>query len=132
MPRDRVFVSYSRLDTKWCDAVRQMTDPLARQGLFLLWIDRQEIEVGDDWRVRINEALDNSKVGVLLVSKNFLKSKFIRKVELPELLKAVRANEVKLCWVLLSKCSYAREDFAEYQAAHSSHGRLIGFRPLSW
>ncbi|HEX4708251.1 MAG TPA: toll/interleukin-1 receptor domain-containing protein [Candidatus Udaeobacter sp.] len=131
MPRDKVFVSYSRRDLKWCEAVRQMTDPLAHSGLFLLWIDRREIEAGDPWKEKIRQALGTARVGVLLVSKNFLDSKFIRKNELPELLRSARANEAKLCWLLLSKCSYEREDFAqEYQAAHDLAQPLDQLSPL--
>jgi TIR domain len=130
MPRDKVFVSYSQRDLKWCEAVRQMTDPLAHSGLFLLWIDRREIEAGDLWREKIRQALGTARVGVLLVSKNFLDSKFIRKIELPELLRSARANEAKLCWLLLSKCSYEREDFAEYQAAHDLAQPLDQLSPL--
>ena len=48
----------------------------------------QDLKSGDDWRTEIHNALDAAAYAVLFVNVEFLNSRFITEVELPQLLDA--------------------------------------------
>lgn len=49
-----VFVSYASEDR---DAARRLADGLLAQGFSDVWLDRRKLKAGDDWSLRIDEAL---------------------------------------------------------------------------
>jgi TIR domain len=85
--RDKVFISYSHKDQEWLEQLQTMMKPLVRSGAVLPWADTM-IRTGAAWHARIQTALTIAKVGVILMSSNFLASDFIMEVELPALLTA--------------------------------------------
>ncbi|MGH3755384.1 MAG: NB-ARC domain-containing protein [Pseudonocardiaceae bacterium] len=95
----RVFVSYSHDDRAWRDAFRQMLGPaLARYGI-TLWAD-DHIRSGQRWERVIDDALDGTELGLLLVTPAYLMSPFSWEVEVPTLL----AGGVPVVWVLVEDC----------------------------
>src|ERR687896_1930534 len=110
--RDKVFISYSHQDKKWLDELQTTLKPLVRAGDIVLW-DDTTIPTGANWRKTIEQALETAKVGVMLVSSNFLGSDFITEVELPSLLKAAEENGLQVCWVLISHCLYEESQLAK-------------------
>ena len=73
MPRTKVFISYSHNDTEWLERLQKHLKPLKREGRIDLWVDTR-IDEGDLWRDEIRQALDATKVAILLVSPDFLDS----------------------------------------------------------
>jgi hypothetical protein len=65
------------------------------------------------------EALEVTKVAVLLVSVDFLASKFIAEEELPPLLKAADKGEVKILPVILMPSGFENSPLAKFQAINS-------------
>jgi eukaryotic-like serine/threonine-protein kinase len=113
-----VFLSYSHKDNKrWLDELRTMLAPLVRNGVVDVWWDGK-IKPSQEWREEIDGALASARVGVLLVSPNFLASDFIAENELPYLIEAAKKRGVKLIWVLLSACFYEQTPLRDIQAAH--------------
>jgi len=94
-----------------------MMTPAIQSGLVDLW-DDQKISPGAQWKDEIQQALESASMAVLLVSQNFLASRFISKQELPPLLNAARDEGVTIFWIYLSSCLYERTEIALYQAAH--------------
>ena len=71
-----VFVSYSREDADWVRRFRVMLQPVvANQGLDL-WVD-DRIAPGDRWRPELESAIARTRLALLLVSPDFLASRFI-------------------------------------------------------
>lgn len=56
-----IFISYSHQDEKWKDALQKQLRMLQLHADFTVWDDRQ-IEVGDTWLPRIEEAIAAAKV----------------------------------------------------------------------
>ena len=83
--RTKIFISYSHKDSLHLDRLNKHLSPMEREGLVDAWSD-QKIQSGDKWREKIEQALAHAKIGVLLISADFLASSFITKVELPALL----------------------------------------------
>lgn len=117
MDRPTVFLSYSHEDKRWLEDLRTMLSPLVRSGIVDVWWDGA-IKPSQEWRKEIDNALATARIGVLLVSPNFLASDFIAKEELPYLIKAAEQRGVTLIWVLLSPCLFEHTPLKEIQAAH--------------
>ena len=112
--RDQIFVSYSHQDRALFDEFKTMLAPAIKAGKLKLWDDTQ-ILPGRKWDQEIKQALAAAKVGVLLVSPNFLASDYIDKNELPPLLDA---EGVTIFWIHCASSMYEFTKIAEYQAAH--------------
>ncbi|HEX5719723.1 MAG TPA: toll/interleukin-1 receptor domain-containing protein, partial [Thermoanaerobaculia bacterium] len=117
LERNRVFISYANADAKWMEALTTHLEPIARHHPIEAWYDTK-IRAGDNWKEEIRRALASTKVAVLLVSANFLKSSFIVEEELSYFINAARSGELKLLWVLLSPCAFAEDGLQDFQAAH--------------
>jgi predicted acylesterase/phospholipase RssA len=98
-PKDTVFISYSRRDAQTRDElVATLENELADLPALRLWADTQ-IKPGEEWEREITRAMHRTRVAVLLVSKAFLKSSFIKSEEEPFFIKAAKANVLSLLWV---------------------------------
>ena len=86
MTSPTVFISYSHNDEAWKDRLVSHLGVLQHEGLLDLWDDRR-IGAGEDWDKEIVEAMAKANVAILLVSADFLTSKFIRGTEVPTFLK---------------------------------------------
>src|SRR5215475_11823147 len=126
--RDKVFISYSHKDQPWLERLQIMMKPLIRSGAMLPWADTM-IGTGADWREQIQTALRTARVGVTLVSPNFLASDFIAEVELPALLTAAAEEGLQVCWILVSACLHETSGLSRFQAAHDISRPLDSLTP---
>lgn len=83
-----IFISYSHKDHAWKERVGLFMQCMRRQGHFdyNTW-DDGEINISEEWERRIEEAISKAKIAVLLISPDFLTSRFISEKELPIILK---------------------------------------------
>jgi hypothetical protein len=83
VPRDKIFISYSHMDIRFRE---DLSVALRAEGLADdLWYDESKIKIGDDFDAKIQQALEGTKIGILLLSSNFFASDYIVKRELPVL-----------------------------------------------
>jgi WD40 repeat protein len=104
-----VFVSYSHEDTAWLKRFMIMLQPLVRNRRLAVWAD-EFVKVGDDWERDIARAVDRAALALLLVSPDFLASRFITDVEMP----ALRQRGVRLIPVLIRPCLWEAEPDLEH------------------
>jgi TIR domain len=117
-PRRRlIFVSYSHSDNYFLGRLQAHLKPLARRGRIEMWDDTQ-IQVGDEWRSEIREAVENCSVAVLLISADFMASDFIDNNELPPLLVAARQRGVRIFPVLVSSSYFEDSELSRFQAVN--------------
>ena len=69
------FISYSRRDLEIVD---QYVNTLAGMGMSV-WVDREDIKVGNSWRVQIVEAIDTCDAFVFFLSSNSAASTNVHK-----------------------------------------------------
>jgi len=100
-PRQTIFISYSRQDLRWLKLVRKFLIVLEQEGVITLW-DDSAIKPGERWEQSIQKALDSACAALLLVSQDFVSSKFITTYELPRLLAAAKREGKKIFWIPLS------------------------------
>lgn len=102
--RDLVFVSHAEKDRKWLDRLRVSLRFFEAQGL-RTW-DRTRIPPGHAWRDETDQALQSTRVAILLLSPDFLATDFIMREELPRLLAAAPQGLVQILPVLVRPCLY--------------------------
>jgi len=120
--RTDIFISYSHHaeDQPYFDEIRRQLKSLKAYGLDVKVWDDTQIRIGDNWLAEITKALQLTRVGILLVSHNFLGSEFIRNQEVPALLEAVEKEGGKIMPVILRKTPFQMHPvLKKYQAANA-------------
>ncbi|PZN77080.1 MAG: hypothetical protein DM484_15395, partial [Candidatus Methylumidiphilus alinenensis] len=101
----RVFISYSHKDEAWKERLHTQLNVLEQQNQLSIWEDRQ-IAAGDDWYPAIEKAINSANVAILLISAEFLSSKFITGEEVPRLLARRKKEGLLVIPVILSPCAW--------------------------
>jgi hypothetical protein len=119
MPSDRegavdVFVSYAHEDEDLCDELRKHLTILEREGEIRSWHDRA-ILPGEAWGSAIDHRLNAADVILLLVSPDFMASKYCFDVELPRALERQKAGSARVVPIILRPADWSRAPFSELQ-----------------
>ncbi|MBK8518439.1 MAG: toll/interleukin-1 receptor domain-containing protein [Saprospiraceae bacterium] len=112
--KNKVFVSYSHLDEEYLKDIKRHFKPFLKQIDF--W-DDSKIQPGQKWKKEIRNAINETKIAILLVSTDFLGSEFISTDELPPLLKAAEAEGAVILILILKPCLFEEfVDLNQFQA----------------
>jgi len=110
MQRAKVFISYSHKDETWKHKLSTHLLVLEKENLLELWCDR-DIRPGQEWLDKIERNLLSAKVGILLISADFLVSEFVTRQEIPLLLRKHKQDGLHLVPVLLRECVWKEVDW---------------------
>jgi serine/threonine protein kinase len=125
----RVFISYSHRDTRWRERLEVHLKPIVDSGLIISWNDRL-IDPGNKWREEIQLAIEAAKIAILLVSADFLASDFIRRNELPPLLKAAESRGCRILPIIVRPCRFLKTpELSQFQAFNSPERPLSAMNP---
>lgn len=113
--RNMVFISYSHKDKKSLERLRTHLTYVERNYNVEIW-DDSKISAGDVWREEIKNAIMHTRVAILLISADFLASKFITEDELPPLLEAAQKEGSTIMSVILSPCMFEDTQLGDFQA----------------
>ena len=128
MAESKIFISYSREDAEALEQVRPFLKPLQARGLIDVWDDTR-LEGGDRWPEEIDQALEEAAVAVLFVSQDFLASDFITERELPLVLAAEHAGDLKVIPVFLRPSLADDVEYAFLDSDGEEHRvKLTGFQ----
>lgn len=107
MSQAEVFICYSRKDKKWKEHVASFMQIMKMAGRFdyEAWHD-SKIELGKNWESAIDEAINNAKVALLLISPDFLQSEFILKHEVPLFEERRQKGEMEIIPLLVRPCPW--------------------------
>lgn len=118
MSRQKIFISYSHENEDWKDRLVQHLVIL--EARIDLWDDRR-IKPGDDWRAEIDAALEAAQVAVLLISPDFLNSRFVRETEVPRL----QERGIRMIPLIVRPCAWELVDWLQDIQAHPRDGRAL-------
>jgi internalin A len=96
----RVFVSYSHKDERQLNELKTHLSPLERLKLIETWYDRR-IVAGEDFGEKINENLDRADIILLLISADFIASKYCYEKELARALERHWKDEARVIPVIV-------------------------------
>ena len=126
--KNLVFVSYAHKDKAFLDnEVLPFLGYLELRELIRLWDDRL-IGTGDDWYTEIADKLDQAKVAVLLITPNFLASKFCLYEELPVLLQRARRGELRVLPLYADPCFWENEHWLRRTQMWPTDGKALSQR----
>src|SRR5579863_352904 len=116
--RTKVFISYSHKDVRYLDQLVEHLTYYERNNLIEFWSDKK-IAAGAQWHDEIKQAIEATKVAVLLISPSFLASKFIAENELPPLLQAAEKEGAIIMPVMVRSSNFEDTELANFQAVNS-------------
>jgi len=116
-----VFISYCHKDEKWKDKIVDQLGVFKNQGKLEIWDDRQ-IGGGEDWLRKIELAIQECDVALLLISANFLNSGFILKEEIPLLLKRKAGGKIPIIPIILWPCQWRSVEWLSTSLARPKDG----------
>jgi hypothetical protein len=128
MTRDSIFISYSQDDALWLSAVKKHLSILEHKYQLVVWDDTR-IRVGSRWQDEIEKAIKKCKIAILLVSNNFLSSRFIAKNELPKILNASKREGVTIINVIIDTCAFELSDLKDFQCLNNPESPLAEINP---
>jgi hypothetical protein len=115
----RVFISYCHADRDpWLSRLLVHLKPLTTAFGIEVFSDRS-IDLGEEWFVKIQDALTCSQVAILLISADFLASDFINREELPTILKNAQERGLLILPIIVSSCSFmAHQTLLKFQVVN--------------
>ncbi|MFT3891789.1 MAG: TIR domain-containing protein [Anaerolineales bacterium] len=125
MTSPSIFISYSHKDEEWKDRVITQLRVLEMEEMLNVWDDRR-IEAGDNWYPEIEKALNAASIAVLLISANFLTSKFIKTEEVSRLLDRRAKEGIRVIPLIVKPCAWTQVKWLS-----PIQGRPKDGRPLS-
>ena len=111
----KLFFSYSHKDEALRDELAKHLSILERQGVISSWHDRK-ILPGEEWDYQINDNLNTADIILLLISSDFLFSKYCWDVEVKKAIERHDAKEACVIPVILRSVDWSGAPFAKLQA----------------
>lgn len=124
MSKPVILISYSHKDEGWKDRIVSHLGVLQQEGLLDIWNDRR-IEGGEDWYPEIQKAIDAASIAILLISADFLTSKFILSEEVPRLLERREKEGLRIFPVIVKPCAWQHVQWLARVQARPKNGRPI-------
>jgi hypothetical protein len=125
----KLFISYSHKDEELKDELVTMLAGLQRRGIIDAWQNRP-IEPGDEWHKSIQTAMDEYDLAILLISPDYLASRFIKIEEQPKLL--LRREEIRLrvIPIIVRPCMWGSEPVLKDIQALPKDGKPVITFPI--
>jgi len=124
MTKPIIFISYSHKDEDWKNRLVRHLGVLQSEGHLDIWDDKR-IEAGEDWYPEIQNAIDTSSVAILLISADFLTSKFILSEEVPRLLERREKEGLHIFPVIIKPCAWKHVQWLTRMQVRPKDGRPI-------
>jgi len=121
-----IFISYSHKDTDWKDRIVTFMQCMKQQNQFdyTSW-DDGEIHLGGEWSKIIQSMIEQSKIAILVISPDFLSSKFINETELKWLLKQRNSGELAIVPLIVRPCPWEVVDWLAQIQLHPADGNAL-------
>lgn len=103
----RIFISYSHRGNglRWKEDLLKELVVFEKHGVLDVWHD-DEMKLGENWHARINAAMKEAGLAVLLLTNEFLESEFVRTCELPELKRRHEKEGLRIAPILCERCDW--------------------------
>jgi small GTP-binding protein len=120
----KIFVSYSHKDETFRDELVTMLAGLQARGIVDPWQDRR-IEAGDEWNTSIQDAMNECDLALLLISPDYIASRFIREEEQPKLLQRREEMLARVIPIIVRPCTWQSEPVLKDLQALPKDGKPV-------
>jgi CheY-like chemotaxis protein len=124
MPQPLVFVSYSHKDEVEKERLRSHLGVVLETDLTSLWSD-DHLGAGVDWELEISRAIGQAKVAILLITADFLNSKFILQKEVKTLLERRETEGLHVFPVIAKACAWNRVEWLKKMNVRPRNGKPV-------
>ncbi|WP_415907389.1 toll/interleukin-1 receptor domain-containing protein [Oleiharenicola sp. Vm1] len=111
----KIFISYCHADEPLKIELAKHLTPLKHLNLVDVWHDRK-IPAGGDWEHVISKNLEEADIVLLLVSIDFINSRYCYDIELERAIERHEEGGAALIPVILRNCMWQHTPFAKLQA----------------
>jgi hypothetical protein len=126
-PAVSIFFSYSRKDKRLRDKLGTFLVGLQHEGLIVGWYDRM-IEPGMDWAKEIDEHLKSARLILLLISMDFIASRYCYEIEMLRALQMHEAGEARVIPIILRPSDWQKTPFGYLNALPVGGKPVTGWR----
>ncbi len=112
----KIFISYSHVDDNYRNELQKHLTCLQHQGIVETWHDRRIIS-GEKWADRIDDELRQADIILLLISSDFISSRYCYELEMTEALARHNRKEAVVVPIILRPCHWTGLPFGQLQAA---------------
>ena len=125
--KPKIFISFSTKDMGYCkEFIKHLDSPQ-----YEFWY-QEEINIGQDYKKIIRQNIYSSVATVLLLSNNFLNSKFINEEELPWIVeKDQESNIYDIFPVQIDSCNWEKIEFLKDKQIFPSKTKSLNFSDQS-
>lgn len=110
-----LFFSYSHRDEEMRDELEKHLSILKHRGLISAWHDRK-IDAGEEWKGEIDEHLNSAQIILLLISADFLASKYCYDIEMKRAMERHESGEARVIPIILRHVLWKGSPFSKLQA----------------
>lgn len=100
-----VFVAYSRKDAAFLDELRAALVPYEQSGRLEVFADAL-VEPGETWERKILDRLESARIVILLLSSDFLRSRYCMEKEFPRALERRTRRECEIVPIIIRSCRF--------------------------
>src|ERR1700678_2137418 len=111
----RLFYSYSHRDERFREELEKHLSLLKRTGIISAWHDRK-IAAGEDWAGKIDENPENSQLILLLISPDFIASRYCFDVEAKRALELHETGAAVVIPIILRPVDWQEAPFGKLRA----------------
>lgn len=114
-PAKKVFISYSHEDHKSLKELQKHLKIFEELGAIDVW-DDTKLKEGENWRAKLDAALEEASVAIVLLSSSYLSSDFARRIEFAYFIESVKKRKMEMVPIVLSDCAWDKLDgLADFQ-----------------
>jgi len=115
-PIPSVFISYAHEDERYMRELEKILTFHVREGRVTVWHDR-DILPGTHWDQKIRQKLEAADIIIMVVSRDFIYSRYVKEVELARAVERDAAGEAVVIPVIARSCPWKkRTDLGRLQA----------------
>ncbi len=126
-----VFISYSHIDEELKIEITKHLEPLKKLNLIETWHDRK-LTPGEEWAKSISKNLQSADIILLLVSIDFINSKYCYDIELEKALELHQQQKATVIPIILRSCLWQHTPFAKLQALPRDGKSLKSFEDIDY
>jgi len=117
--RTKVFIGYCHEDARYFNQLLKHLTYYERNNKLEIWSDKKNA-AGAQWHQEIKQAIETTRIAILLISPGFMASDFIAEKQLPPLLNAAKKDGMMVVPVIVRPFNLDDTELGNFQPMNGS------------